>query len=167
MKNFFTRAINFLAPRDVAQTIDYPRVKIKYVVNRPELTPVYATPGAAGADVCSDVDDFVLYPGQRRRVRTGVWLAIPVGYEVQVRTRSGLADKRGLIVLNSPGTLDSDYRGEVEVLLFNAGRMDQTIVRGQRVAQLVVAPVVRGVFDRVEQLDDTTRGDGGFGSTGC
>lgn len=131
--------------------------------------PAYATEGAAGMDVVAALDrDLVLAPGARAAVPTGLKLAIPDGYEVQVRPRSGLALKHGLTVANAPGTIDSDYRGELKVLLANLGDAAVTISRGMRIAQLVVAPVVRGRWVAVDTVaDDTARGSGGFGSTGA
>ncbi|QYE35068.1 dUTP diphosphatase [Polymorphobacter sp. PAMC 29334] len=130
--------------------------------------PAYATEGAAGMDVVAALDrDLVLAPGARTAVPTGLKLAIPDGYEVQVRPRSGLALKHGLTVANAPGTIDSDYRGELKVLLANHGDAAVTITRGMRIAQLVVAPVVRGRWVAVDTVaEDTARGSGGFGSTG-
>ncbi|UAJ11584.1 dUTP diphosphatase [Polymorphobacter megasporae] len=130
--------------------------------------PAYATEGAAGMDVVAALDrDLVLAPGARAAVPTGLKLAIPDGYEVQVRPRSGLALKHGLTVANAPGTIDSDYRGELKVLLANLGDAAVTITRGMRIAQLVVAPVVRGRWVAVDTVaEDTARGSGGFGSTG-
>ncbi len=130
--------------------------------------PAYATAGAAGMDVVAAVDrDLTLAPGERAAVPTGLRLAIPDGYEVQVRPRSGLALKHGLTVANAPGTIDSDYRGELQVLLANLGLAAVTITRGMRIAQLVVAPVVRGRWAVVDAVAaDTVRGAGGFGSTG-
>jgi dUTP pyrophosphatase len=129
--------------------------------------PAYASPGAAGMDVVAAVDKpLMLNPGKRAAVPTGLCLAIPEGFEVQVRPRSGLALKQGLTVLNAPGTIDSDYRGELKVLLVNFGNEPVEIQRGMRIAQLVVAPVVRARWAEVDSLDDTTRGSGGFGSTG-
>ena len=107
-----------------------------------------------------------LLPGDRQRVSTGFAIAIPEGFEAQVRPRSGLALKRGLLVPNAPGTIDSDYRGELQVILMNAGTEPVVIERGDRIAQLVVAPVVRATFEEVEELDSTDRGAGGFGHTG-
>ena len=127
--------------------------------------PAYATDGAAGMDIVS-ADALTLHAGDRAAVATGFCIAIPEGYEVQVRPRSGLALKHGLTVANAPGTIDSDYRGEVKVLLINLGSKPVAIERGMRIAQLVVAPVTRGVFEEVDSLDDTARGSGGFGSTG-
>ena len=130
--------------------------------------PEYATPGAAGMDAVAAIDAaMVLAPGQRAAVPTGLAMAIPDGFEVQVRPRSGLAFKHGLTVANAPGTIDSDYRGEVKVLLVNLGTEAVTIERGMRIAQLVPAAVTRAKLVVVETLDDTTRGSGGFGSTGA
>lgn len=127
--------------------------------------PVYATAGAAGMDVVA-AEDVVLPPGGRRAVATGFALAIPPGYEVQVRPRSGLALKHGISLPNTPGTIDSDYRGELKIILINLGAEDFAVARGDRIAQLVLAPVTLAAWDEVEELDDTARGDGGFGSTG-
>lgn len=127
--------------------------------------PAYATTGAAGMDVVS-AEDVVIAPGARHAVATGLAVAIPHGFEIQVRPRSGLALKHGITVPNAPGTIDSDYRGEVKVILINHGPQPFEIVRGDRVAQLVVAPVVQGAWLEVEELESTARGEGGFGSTG-
>lgn len=127
--------------------------------------PKYATPGAAGMDVLS-AEDVVLEPGARHAVATGLAVAIPDGYELQVRPRSGLALKHGVSVPNTPGTIDSDYRGELKVILINFGSEPFAIHRGDRVAQLVLAPVTRASWVQVPELDDTQRGEGGFGSTG-
>ena len=127
--------------------------------------PAYASDHAAGLDVVA-AEDLILAPGERRAVATGFSFAIPHGYEVQVRPRSGLALKHGLSVLNTPGTIDSDYRGEVKVILANLGSEPFEIVRGERIAQLVPAPVLRAAFKEVDDLDQTARGAGGFGSTG-
>lgn len=127
--------------------------------------PAYATSGAAGMDVCA-AESLTLRPGKRHAVATGFAFAIPDGYEVQVRPRSGLALKHGITCLNTPGTIDSDYRGEVKVILANLGDEDLVINTGDRIAQIVVAPVTQGVMVEVEALDDTERGTGGFGSTG-
>ena len=129
--------------------------------------PQYATDGAAGMDIAAAVETpLELAPGARAAIPTGFCLAIPRGYEIQVRPRSGLAIKHGVTVANAPGTIDSDYRGEVKVLLINLGQEAFTINRGDRIAQMVVAPVTQAGFGRVDQLDPTTRGAGGFGSTG-
>ncbi len=127
--------------------------------------PVYATDGAAGMDVVA-AEDLILAPGARHAVATGFAMAIPAGYEVQVRPRSGLALKHGITCLNTPGTIDSDYRGEVKVILANLGDAPFEIKRGDRIAQLVPAPVQRAMLTEVVSLDDTARGTGGFGSTG-
>ena len=127
--------------------------------------PGYATQGAAGMDVVS-AEDVTLEPGARHAVATGLALAIPAGFEIQVRPRSGLALRHGVTVPNTPGTIDSDYRGEVKVILANLGAEPFEIVRGERIAQLVPAPVQRAAFREVDDLDGTARGAGGFGSTG-
>jgi dUTP pyrophosphatase len=127
--------------------------------------PAYATSGAAGMDI-SAAESLTLHAGKRHAVATGFAFAIPDGYEVQVRPRSGLALKHGITCLNTPGTIDSDYRGEVKVILANLGNEDFVIHTGDRIAQLVVAPVTQGIMVEVEALDDTERGTGGFGSTG-
>jgi len=127
--------------------------------------PAYATPGAAGMDVVA-AEDVTLAPGARHAVATGFSLAIPEGYEIQVRPRSGLALKHGITVPNTPGTIDSDYRGEVKVILINHGAEPFSVHRGDRIAQLVLAPVTLAVWLEVVELDDTARGAGGFGSTG-
>ena len=127
--------------------------------------PSYASPGAAGMDVVA-AEDCELAPGQRHAVATGFRVAIPDGYEIQVRPRSGLAFKHGISVPNTPGTIDSDYRGELKILLINHGSEIFAIRRGERIAQLVPAAVTRAMFDEVDALDDTHRGAGGFGSTG-
>ena len=127
--------------------------------------PSYATRGAAGMDVVA-AEDVDLAPGQRHAVATGFRIAIPEGYEIQVRPRSGLAFKHGISVPNTPGTIDSDYRGELKMLLINHGADTFAIRRGERIAQLVPAAVTLAVFDEVDELCETTRGHGGFGSTG-
>ncbi|WP_066557319.1 dUTP diphosphatase [Croceicoccus bisphenolivorans] len=127
--------------------------------------PAYATDGAAGMDVVS-AEDRVLEPGGRAAVATGIAMAIPDGYEVQIRPRSGLALKHGITVANAPGTIDSDYRGELKVILVNLGLEPYEILRGDRIAQAVLSPVVRASWLEVHELDETVRGEGGFGSTG-
>ena len=127
--------------------------------------PSYATDGAAGLDVVA-AEDLTLVPGQRHAVATGFAIAIPEGYEVQVRPRSGLALKHGITCLNTPGTIDHDYRGELKILLINHGSEPFAVRRGERIAQLVPAPVLKAAFREVEALGDTRRGAGGFGSTG-
>ncbi len=127
--------------------------------------PAYATAGAAGMDVVS-AEDVDLAPGARHAVATGLSMAIPEGFEIQVRPRSGLALKHGITVPNTPGTIDSDYRGELKVIMINLGAETFSIRRGDRVAQLVLAPVTRASWLAVDTLDETARGSGGFGSTG-
>lgn len=129
--------------------------------------PQWQTAGAAGADLRAAIDGpWTLAPGDRALVPTGLCLALPVGWEGQVRPRSGLAVRHGVTVLNAPGTLDHDYRGEVKVPLINLGREPFVIARGERIAQLVLAPVVRAAWSVVTTLEATDRGTGGFGSTG-
>jgi len=133
--------------------------------------PTYETSGAAGADVRANFPDqdqagLVLKPGARALVPTGLHMAIPEGFEIQVRPRSGLALKHGVTLVNSPGTIDSDYRGPLGILMINLGENDFHIAHGMRIAQLVVAPVLQADFEPVDTLDQTERGQGGFGSTG-
>jgi len=129
--------------------------------------PAYATPGAAGCDLRAAIEtDLIIAPGARALVPTGVAVAIPAGYEGQVRMRSGLALRLGLALLNAPGTIDSDYRGEIRVILGNLGSEAATVKRGERIAQLVFAPVVRANFEKADELPSSRRNDGGFGSTG-
>jgi dUTP pyrophosphatase len=131
--------------------------------------PHYQTKDAAGCDLCAAIEDaspLVLPPGGRALVPTGIAIALRAGFEAQVRPRSGLAVKFGVTVLNSPGTIDADYRGEIKVPIINHGEAPFTITRGMRIAQLVVAPVTRAIFVEVDELSSTLRGSGGFGSTG-
>jgi dUTP pyrophosphatase len=129
--------------------------------------PGYATAGAAAMDLLAAVDSpLVLAPGARAAVPTGLMVALPSGHELQIRPRSGLALNHGLLVANSPGTVDEDYRGEIKVILLNTGDAAFTVTRGLRIAQAVLAPVTRAVWRDVEALDETARGSGGFGSTG-
>ena len=129
--------------------------------------PVYATPQAAGSDLSARLDsDLVLQPGDRAAVPTGLVFEIPPGYEGQVRPRSGLALKHGITILNTPGTIDSDYRGEVKVILVNLGSEPYTVHRGDRIAQILFSPVIQAEFIPVMELNESERGDGGFGSTG-
>ena len=127
--------------------------------------PDYATKGAAGMDVVA-AENITLRPGSRHAVATGFAMAIPQGYEIQVRPRSGLALKHGITVPNTPGTIDSDYRGELKIILINLSDDNFPIQRGDRIAQLVLAPVTIAAWEKVEELDETVRGSGGFGSTG-
>lgn len=129
--------------------------------------PAYATGHAAGMDLCAAVrEDVVLQPGERKLIPTGLSIALPEGFEAQVRPRSGLALKNGIAVLNSPGTIDADYRGEVQIILANLGKEPFTITRGMRIAQMVVAAYSRVVWQPIEKLPESERGEGGFGSTG-
>lgn len=141
-------------------------VQVKRLPNGVGLDlPHYATAGAAGMDVVS-AETLTLSPGARHAVATGLALAIPEGFEIQVRPRSGLALKHGVTVPNTPGTIDSDYRGELKIIMINHGAEPFPIARGDRVAQLVLAPVTQATWHEVDELDDTERGSGGFGSTG-
>lgn len=127
--------------------------------------PAYATPASAGIDLRA-VEEQVLLPGERALIPTGIRIALPVGYEAQIRPRSGLALKYGIILPNSPGTIDADYRGEIGVILMNLGDDPVTIEPGDRIAQMIVAPVSQVTWSEVAALEETARGDGGFGSTG-
>jgi dUTP pyrophosphatase len=142
-------------------------VRVRRVGERgpPLELPRYETDGAAGMDLRAD-EPFALAPGERRVVPTGLALEIPPGYEGQVRPRSGLAARSGIALVNAPGTVDSDYRGEVKVIVVNLGQEPVSFARGDRIAQLVVAPVARARVELVDELPDSARGAGGFGSTG-
>lgn len=143
------------------------RVDIKIISSKGAVVPCYKTEGAAGADVCALLDENVLLKrGQRTIIPTGLFFEIPQGYEIQVRPRSGLAAKNGVTVLNTPGTIDSDYRGELKVILINLGDEDFEIKSGDRIAQIIVAPVTIGNFIQTDFISVTERGSGGFGSTG-
>lgn len=129
--------------------------------------PEYETPESAGMDVRAAITEpLILQPGERTLIPTGLKIALPPGTEAQIRPRSGLAFRHGITMLNAPGTIDSDYRGEVKVLAVNHGSEPFTVERGDRIAQMVIAPVFRAVINKVESLEDTERGEGGFGSTG-
>lgn len=143
-------------------------VPVRRLANGRDLPlPAYETGAAAGMDLLAAVDaDFVLEPGERALVPTGIQVALPEGFDGQVRPRSGLALRHGVTVLNSPGTIDADYRGEIGVILVNLGQASFTVTRGMRIAQLVVAPVAKVGWQEVEALPESGRGDGGFGSTG-
>lgn len=146
-------------------------VKIKKLAHFDSTLPVptYQTDGAAGADLCASLEnrtEMVIKPGERVLISTGLIFEIPTGYEIQVRPRSGLSLKTGLMVMNTPGTIDCDYRGEVKVILGNLGSKDEIIKHGDRIAQVVLAPVVQANFVFSDNLSDTRRGAGGFGSTG-
>lgn len=140
-------------------------IEVEVMLSSEAVLPAYQTPEAAGMDLCTTVD-FALEPLERMLVPTGIRIALPVGYEAQVRPRSGLALKHGISMVNSPGTIDSDYRGEIGVLLVNLGQNRVAFNRGDRVAQLVIAPVVRADLKVVTELPSSERGGGGFGSTG-
>lgn len=143
------------------------KVNIKFVAQEGAIIPEYKTSGAAGADVCAFLSEpVVIKSGEFAMIPTGLSFAIPEGYEIQVRPRSGLAAKNGVTVLNTPGTIDSDYRGEVKVILINHGKDAFPVNNGDRIAQLIVAPVTQGIFEKTDELDSTERGEGGFGSTG-
>lgn len=144
-----------------------PRVALKRLPEGAGLPlPQYMSEHAAGADLCAAVaEELTLLPGARALVPTGFSIALPAGYEAQVRPRSGLAIRRGVTCLNSPGTIDADYRGEICVVLANFGAEPVVVARGDRIAQLIVAPVARAQFEVVEELPATRRGEGGFGST--
>jgi dUTP pyrophosphatase len=150
---------------DLPVTVEVRILRLPHAEGLP--LPAYATDGAAGADLCAAVDaEMVFEPGDRVAVPTGLVLEIPEGYEGQVRPRSGLAIKAGLTIVNAPGTIDSDYRGELMVLLINLGSEAVALNRGDRIAQLLVAPVTRASFTETESLTASERGEGGFGSTG-
>lgn len=142
-------------------------MKIKTTIQDDAMIPVYKTSGAAGADLCAALDeDICIKPGERRLVPTGLSFEIPKGFEGQVRPRSGIALNNGVTVLNAPGTIDSDYRGEVKVLLINLGSEPFVICNGDRIAQLVIAPCVQADYTLTGTLERTQRAAGGFGSTG-
>lgn len=142
-------------------------IRIKVVNKGNQQLPEYATPLSAGMDLRANIgEDIVLKPMERRLIPTGLHIALPEGYEAQVRPRSGLALKHGITVLNSPGTIDADYRGEICVLLINLSDKDFTITDGERIAQMVIARHEQGEFVIVDELDTTLRGEGGYGHTG-
>lgn len=142
-------------------------LRIKVVNKGHQPLPQYATPQSAGMDLRANLEEpIVLKPMERRLIPTGLHIALPEGYEAQVRPRSGLALKKGITVLNSPGTIDADYRGEVGVLLINLSMEDFTVNDGERIAQMVIARHEQGAFEAVEVLDETERGEGGYGHTG-
>ena len=142
-------------------------MQIKVVNNGHQPLPQYATPQSAGMDLRANLDEpIILKPMERRLIPTGLYIALPAGYEAQVRPRSGLALKKGITVLNAPGTVDADYRGEVGVLLINLSQEDFVINDGERIAQMVIARHEQGEFLTVEVLDETERGAGGYGHTG-
>jgi len=140
------------------------KIKVKKLSNLAEI-PAYQTEEAAGFDLHS-INDIVIKPNERRLIATGLAFDIPTGYEIQIRPRSGLAYKHGITVLNTPGTIDSDYRGEIKVLLINHSNEDFEIKIGDRIAQAVIKEVIQASFEEVEELSETKRGEKGFGSTG-
>lgn len=142
-------------------------LKIQVINKGHQPLPQYATPQSAGMDLRANLEEpIILRPLERRLIPTGLHIALPAGYEAQVRPRSGLALKRGITVLNSPGTIDADYRGEVGVLLINLSQEDFVVNDGERIAQMVIARHEQGEFEAVEVLDETERGEGGYGHTG-
>ena len=149
------------------KTVDFSNVLIKCKTQDGVILPSYKTSGSAGADICAFLSEsIVLKVGERFAVPTGLSFEIPDGFEIQIRPRSGLALNHGVTCLNAPGTIDSDYRGEIKVVLINLGDKDFEINNGDRIAQMVVAPVVQCNFEVVKELSSTVRGEGGFGSTG-
>ncbi len=142
-------------------------VKIKVLAKEGAVLPVYKTAGAAGADVCAYIaNDIEIAPFERKLVPTGLFFDIPDGYEIQVRPRSGLAFKNGVTVFNTPGTIDSDYRGEIKILLVNLSKEPFIVHSGDRIAQIVVAPVTIASWKKTDSLSESERGQGGWGSTG-
>ena len=142
-------------------------VRVRRVRRRDQNLPCYMTVHAAGMDLCADLeDDLVLKPGERKLIPTGLAIALPDGFEAQIRPRSGLALKHGIALVNSPGTIDPDYRGEIGVILINHGIEPFVVRSGERIAQMVFAPFARAELVEVDELDETARGKGGFGHTG-
>lgn len=156
--------------RTAGSGMDQKEVKLCWLIpdNKRDLhLPHYATSGAAGMDVEAGVEEsLTVQPGEWALVPTGFAVALPQGYELQVRPRSGLAVRHGITILNSPGTIDADYRGEVKIALINLGKEPYTIARGDRIAQLILAPVAQAILQEESVLEKTDRGDGGFGHTG-
>jgi len=143
------------------------QIDIKCLPENGAVVPSYETIGSAGADIRAFLEESVtIKPFERAMIPTGLKFEIPLGYEMQIRPRSGLAAKSGITVLNTPGTIDSDYRGEVKIILINLGKDDFIVNNGDRIAQAVIAPVTQGKFTVVNELSSTSRGEGGFGSTG-
>lgn len=142
-------------------------IKVQVINRGHQPLPTYATPQSAGMDLRANIDEsIVLHPMERRLIPTGLYMALPAGYEAQVRPRSGLALKHGITVLNTPGTIDADYRGEIMVLLINFSNQDFVVNDGERIAQMVIAKHENADFIEVEALDETERGEGGYGHTG-
>ena len=143
------------------------KIEVKMVAQKGAVVPSYKTDGAAGADVCAFLTEPVtIAPGSFAMIPTGLFFEIPQGYEIQVRPRSGLAAKNGITVLNTPGTIDSDYRGELKIILINLGSSAFVVNNGERIAQIIVSPVTVADFTLTDSLSDTERGEKGFGSTG-
>lgn len=144
------------------------KVEIEILPHLRELPPPsYMSPGASGVDLYAAIkEDVVLFPGERKLIFTGIKIALPLGYEAQIRPRSGLSLSDGITVLNTPGTIDADYRGEIKVIIINLGEKKYTIKRGDRIAQMIIAPVVRVQFEITKQIKSTLRNTRGFGSTG-
>ncbi len=142
-------------------------MEIKVVNHSKNQLPQYETEGSAGMDLRADIqEEITLQPLERKIIPTGLYIELPIGYEAQIRPRSGLSYKRGLTCVNTPGTIDSDYRGEIGVLMINLSNLPQTISQGERIAQMVIARYERAEWQEVQKLNDSTRGTGGFGSTG-
>ena len=142
-------------------------VLIRVVNQSDNDTPQYATSGSAGMDIKANLKEpIILKPLQRQMIPTGLFIELPEGYEAQVRPRSGMANKQGITCLNSPGTVDSDYRGEIKIILINLSDTDQTIYHGDRIAQMIIAKVEKAKWELVQQLNSSVRGEGGFGHTG-
>lgn len=143
-------------------------IKVKCLPGSEDLDlPTYATTHSAGVDlIAANYDDITITPGQRALIKTAIAIELPAGFEAQIRPRSGLALKHGITVLNSPGTIDADYRGEIGVILINLGQNNFTVVRGMRIAQMIIAPYIQAQLTREDELAQTVRGDSGFGSTG-
>ncbi|MDC6482125.1 dUTP diphosphatase [Pelagibacteraceae bacterium] len=142
------------------------KIQIKKLSNE-VLTPKYETSGSSGMDIAAYIErDIIINPGEKALIPTGFSLSVPRGYEVQIRPRSGLAAKKGVTVLNTPGTIDSDYRGEIKVILINLSKDEFSVKNGERIAQMVVCPIKQVIVEEVKELTETIRGVGGFGSTG-
>lgn len=143
------------------------QLKVKVINKSKHELPAYSTPQSAGMDLRANIDEsLTLHPMERKLITTGIYMALPIGYEAQIRPRSGLALKHGITVLNTPGTVDADYRGEVMVLLVNLSQEDFIVNDGERIAQMVIAKHEQADFVEVTELDETDRGDGGYGHTG-
>lgn len=143
------------------------KITVSIVNKSPHPLPEYATPGSAGMDLSANIDaDIIMQPGERALIPTGLYIELPEGYEAQIRPRSGLAIKQGITCLNSPGTIDADYRGEIKVILVNLGHESQTISNGDRIAQMIISTYTRIDWNITEALQETSRSAGGFGHTG-